>query len=844
MSIIVWDNDECSGQYGAFSLFYNIYKLKNWDNEFPEKILVDIMQTYLKDYGARPGLKKTFKDIDKMKKNGSVKGVVMYTNAEDNPPGYVNFVKKCLEKYTNTSNFFDLVLSRKHSSGKVVPPVRKKLEIVVDYLKKMNIDCKVEDVMMVDDKPSTIYEHCKLKLQDNNFKDKNKHVKVYKKDGEVSEILIGVPDYNRSVSEKTMTDIIEQLQKYTNKITPAQIKGLMDSYKKYDKPNMDNCERESKDGYVLEEVLSTIKKHVKPKKVEQEKPKPKKVEQEKPKPKKVEQAKPKPKKVEQAKPKPKKVVKPKSKPKKVEQAKPKPKKVEKPKPKPKKVVQAKPIMTMNRPLRRKELFCKKGYVRNPQTNRCIKIGGPTYNKLLKKESIISRKKGNCIERSKIKLRKLQKKVVRIIMKEDIKGLLVAHDTGIGKTLTAVTASQCYLDSNKRGKIVFVGPASLVANFEKELDKYGVKNKDKYSAYSYRKFMMMKKRDEMIDCHNTMVIIDEVHNLRNFEKYDKILKKRVLTPTFAAVFDCIKYSDKLLLLTATPYVNSLGDFNSLINLMSRDIRLKSPKYGGVDYISKQFNKNNVNKVVKYLDKKIDFASKNMDENFPSKRNFELILPMSKKYFDKYKKALLNELGDLNPFDNPAPFYNGHRRAVNSLGDEHYTSKIKVITKLVKKSPKSIVYTNWLKFGIDPLKASFVKNGIKFREFCGKVSKKDRAKIVKDFNEDKFDVIIMSKCGGEGLDFKGVRDVIITDPPWNDANLKQIVGRAIRYQSHNHLPKRKRVVTVWEIVSVAPGITKDNWLTDDSISGDVILYKIIRRKEKEGKEVRKLLKGISL
>ena len=101
--------------------------------------------------------------------------------------------------------------------------------------------------------------------------------------------------------------------------------------------------------------------------------------------------------------------------------------------------------------------------------------------------------------------------------------------------------------------------------------------------------------------------------------------------------------------------------------------------------------------------------------------------------------------------------------------------------------------------------------------------------------------MSKCGGEGLDFKGVENVIITDPPWNDSNLKQIIGRAVRYKSHEHLPKNKRKVNVYEIISVSPGHEK-NWFDKDKISGDVLLYKIIRKKEKDNIQVRSSLKAL--
>ena len=50
------------------------------------------------------------------------------------------------------------------------------------------------------------------------------------------------------------------------------------------------------------------------------------------------------------------------------------------------------------------------------------------------------------------------------------GLLVIHGTGSGKTLTAITTSQCYLDRNPTGKVVFVGPVSLISNFQKEMKK--------------------------------------------------------------------------------------------------------------------------------------------------------------------------------------------------------------------------------------------------------------------------------------------------------------------------------------------------------------------------------------
>ena len=58
-------------------------------------------------------------------------------------------------------------------------------------------------------------------------------------------------------------------------------------------------------------------------------------------------------------------------------------------------------------------------------------------------------------------------------------------------------------------------------------------------------------------------------------------------------------------------------------------------------------------------------------------------------------------------------------------------------------------------------------------------REKNKIIKEFNENKFQVLIISRSGMEGLDLKEVRNVILMDPVWNYSGINQIKGRAIRY-----------------------------------------------------------------
>jgi hypothetical protein len=66
-----------------------------------------------------------------------------------------------------------------------------------------------------------------------------------------------------------------------------------------------------------------------------------------------------------------------------------------------------------------------------------------------------------------------------------------------------------------------------------------------------------------------------------------------------------------------------------------------------------------------------------------------------------------------------------------------------------------------------------------------------------NEANYDgrfvkVIIISKAGSEGLDFKFIRQIHILEPWYNMNRIEQIVGRSVRNLSHCQLPFEERNV----------------------------------------------------
>lgn len=423
---------------------------------------------------------------------------------------------------------------------------------------------------------------------------------------------------------------------------------------------------------------------------------------------------------------------------------------------------------------------------------------------------------DCITRSNITLRPNQLQAVKMINNQ--RSLLIIFDTGVGKTLSALTASQCYLDSNPTHKIVVISPKSLLKNFHKEMKKYGGKIDNRYHFFSFSKFMHLDKKSKAFDCKNSMLIIDESHNIRQtgYRKDGTINHNKGII--FRSIYKCAKICNKILLLTATPMINTYKDLYSTLMLLGYD-------YSELPQKSKYFDEEMVKTDLVGLlnNKAIYYRKEVLGHDYPVIRKHMTEIEMSDEYYNEFNKILT----DLQTFgDRPEIFYHGYRRAVNKLGGEYFSSKIDSIINKLKLGKKSLIYSNWLKFGINIIRDSLISNNIKFRIIEGSTPSKIRNSIVRKYNRGDFNVLLITKAGAEGLDLIGVREVFILDPVWNPAGLHQIVGRAVRYKSHANLPESERFVDVYYLVLVYPAkYGRSNY------SGDVILYNIIESKKIE-------------
>jgi hypothetical protein len=106
-----------------------------------------------------------------------------------------------------------------------------------------------------------------------------------------------------------------------------------------------------------------------------------------------------------------------------------------------------------------------------------------------------------------------------------------------------------------------------------------------------------------------------------------------------------------------------------------------------------------------------------------------------------------------------------------------------------------------------------------------------------NGELVKVILISKAGAEGLDFKNIRQTHILDPWYNMNRIEQIIGRAVRNLSHCELPFEERNVEIYLHSTILNGNPKEE-------CADLYVYRLAERKAVQIGNVTRLLKETSV
>lgn len=425
--------------------------------------------------------------------------------------------------------------------------------------------------------------------------------------------------------------------------------------------------------------------------------------------------------------------------------------------------------------------------------------------------------------------------------------------GTGKTRTSIQVANRL---NKPTDVVV--PAALQDNYRKELHKWLGGEPKNFNIESQQAAALNGLK------HNNnggTLIVDEAHRAR--ESTSKLLS--ALQKSQAS---------KRMLLTASPVYNHPADIAPLINLAANKkvlpenraafsnkfIEERQVKPGffpsllgvrpGEEEHLKEKDPTLKNAIKNYVDYQPGHT-----EGFPSASEQTIKVPLQTPQQDIYKtimgkapfwmrwkvkSGLPPSRTELQPLQ---AFLTGARQVSDSTYDfvknkqKAVAPKVNAAANYLKlkldQNPryKAVIYSNYLNSGLQPYKDNLTKSNIPYGEFSGEMNPAVRNQMVKDYNANKLRALLISSAGSEGLDLKGTRLLQIIEPHFNREKEKQIIGRAIRYQSHAGLPPEEQNVLIQRYLAQPKGNWLDRMLGRQTVRGtDEYISDLADRKER--------------
>jgi len=446
----------------------------------------------------------------------------------------------------------------------------------------------------------------------------------------------------------------------------------------------------------------------------------------------------------------------------------------------------------------------------------------------------------------------QQRTIDYFVKSKYKGLLLYHKLGSGKTCTSIMIAERLLEM-KSIKMVFVFiPGSLRKGW---IDEY-CKKCGTSSAILKTHFVFITYNydiGKLPNMDNSLIIIDEVHNLINAVKnesrnaviiYNAInnSKCKILALSGTPLFHYI-YEWSLLgnMLKPNTFKTNLGDafmkyyFNVKPSgeLVPKDpVKFKKDMQGiisyypgsGTEYYPDVEYMDPIEVYMPYdqeisywqaveLENKLQKPDEELKQTNPEKYNiFSRLYIVARKnilsraagnfYYPKdirkVKDALVSDGGWVEKSK-----LEGNK--LNTLYSPKFAAFFTNLTKYPNQ--KHVLFTFFkYKFGVNLIHSMLKMCGIKSAIFSGDVNDSRRASILDRFNHEnntrgeKIKLLLITDAGSEGITILDARHIHILESSTRPNKIQQVIGRVVRYKSHERLPVQDRNVKVWRYWSI--------------------------------------------
>ena len=409
--------------------------------------------------------------------------------------------------------------------------------------------------------------------------------------------------------------------------------------------------------------------------------------------------------------------------------------------------------------------------------------------------------------------KAHQKLVVDFMTSKPDNLLLAHNMGTGKTMTAVAVAAAL----RLGAVV-VAPKATRKAWEDECKLQKVA----CSFFHYKDFRGLERLGRVI--HDRMLILDEVHNA-----------KTVKSKAYPLILTAINNARRVIACTGTPIPNTPSDFLICANaVLPRAQRFTiTPKqfdafFPPTDAGFAKFGRMMCGLVSYYYPDVVN------DPNYPMKREVIVDVVLSPEQDQQYQKS--------------ADQLEGKKDAFHQMSRQMFIldAKFLNITSNIRcnKSERHVIYCNFLEKGIHKMRqwlelssstavplsqrgggctewapgaASHAESPF-FEVITGADADRDRDDKIARYNSGIVSILLISPALKEGVTLKNTRFMHVVDPVWTEAGRNQITARVARFKSHNVYPME---VTVRHYI-----VKRANPLT---LSTDQVLNEIANRKE---------------
>ena len=118
--------------------------------------------------------------------------------------------------------------------------------------------------------------------------------------------------------------------------------------------------------------------------------------------------------------------------------------------------------------------------------------------------------------------------------------------------------------------------------------------------------------------------------------------------------------------------------------------------------------------------------------------------------------------------------------NRIGetDSKYDAFVAFLDDLKEQKIQKAIVFSFFKKTLSYLEKKLIGRGFKIGKIDGDIDPEERYEIINQFREDKFDILLSSEVGSEGLDMQFCNVIFNYDLPWNPMRIEQRIGRIDR------------------------------------------------------------------